>query len=509
LTPIESTLTPIESTLTQSSDVAPFPLNEVQLRVVKTGTKPVVVSAGPGTGKTRTLTERIVHQIRAGVWKGEQVLALTFTNQATAELATRLEDSLGVAGQSRPLVTTFHGFGKMVLETIFGQTVSIAEDETREALMGRVLGPEASKRRTQEMLEAVSLAKQSPHPLAAIGDDEIRSTYLRYQQLLEQQSLCDLDDLVLTAYTLLSNDTLAAAHLAERFVAVCVDEYQDINDVQAALIRLLSPSGHNLLVIGDPDQAIYGFRGARPGHFTRFSETYVEAQSVSLDTSYRLSRPILNVAQAMLGQKRPLSATKSGPKVEIVACPTDASEAEQLLVRIEQLMGGSSHFAIDTGRAAEAEEPDLGFGDIAILSRLKTQRASICAALSRSAIPCLMLGEDEPHDPRSEKIAIMTMHASKGREFEVVFVVGVEQGLMPLALDGLNADPEEERRLMYVAATRAKRRLIISYTGHRVVFGKTLPGLPSPLLSNLPLPDVSFRTAAMPQKPHNRQLSLF
>lgn len=499
---------PIVQTTTPPTAATSFSLNQLQLGVVNAGSEPMVVSAGPGTGKTRTLTERIAHQIQTGAWKAERVLALTFTNQAAAELSTRLNAALGNA-DARPMVTTFHGFGKSVLETIFGINLTIAEDETREALMAAALGSDAPKKRVQEMLEAVSLAKQSTDPVAAIASDETRAVYRRYQHLLEQQSLHDLDDLVLAAYSRLTNDADAISRLNGRFTAICVDEYQDVNDVQAALVRLLSPSGHNLLVIGDPDQAIYGFRGAQPGHFERFKQTYPEARAISLDTSYRLSQPILSVAQTMLGQTRALHATKPGPKVEVVACPTDASEAEQLLVRIEQLLGGSSHFALDTGRGADPEEPGIGFGDIAILCRLKTERATICTALARSGIPCLMLGEDEPHDPRSEKIAVMTMHASKGREFEVVFIVGVEQGLVPLALEGLDSDPEEERRLMYVAATRAKRRLIMSHARHRVVFGKVLPGRASLLLSNLPASDVSFRSAEMPKRPENRQLSLF
>jgi superfamily I DNA/RNA helicase len=120
-----------------------------------------------------------------------------------------------------------------------------------------------------------------------------------------------------------------------------------------------------------------------------------------------------------------------------------------------------------------------------------------------------MVGEDEPHDSRSEKVALMTMHASKGREFEVVFLVGVEPGLVPLSVEGLTSDPDEERRLLYVAATRAKRRLIISYTATRMLYGKSLPGGPSPFLSSLVGDDVVYSNATFKHKPEDKQLKLF
>ncbi len=502
----QSVLSPKEA----SAEDAPPEMNADQVSIVEAARGPIIVSAGPGTGKTRTLTQRILHHVSSGSWKKQRVLALTFTNQARAELKARLDKALGGCAEQGPMVSTFHGFGRFVLENIFGREIAVADDDTRNALMSVVLGSEAPKRRVEELLEAVSLAKQCPSPLDTITDSDVRSAYARYQSLLEERGLFDLDDLVLVAFSLLAQDKDAATVVAEQYDSVSVDEYQDVNDVQAALVKLLSPDGSKLLVIGDPDQAIYSFRGACPGHFARFKDTFPGAREVSLNVTYRLPAPILKVAQSILGERRALSSNMLGPKVEVISCPTEASEAEQLLVRIEQLLGGSSHFAMNSGRASDAEEPDIGFGDIAVLCRLKAQRAAIVAALSRSAIPCLMVGEDEPHDPRSEKIAIMTMHASKGREFEIVFVVGVEPCLIPLSLDhALTSDPQEERRLMYVAATRAKRRLVVSHVMHRMLFGKQLPGGPSPFLAKLPQQCVTRRTVSLKEKSGKRQLRLF
>ena len=488
---------------------APSGLNAAQLRVVLAERGPLVVSAGPGTGKTRALTERILHHIRSGSWKRGRVLALTFTNQAAAELRSRLDGALGDCAGAGPTVATFHGFGKWVLETVFGRKVEVADDETRHELMRAALGNDVPKRQVEKALEAVSLAKQSPRPLDAMTSGEDRAAFERYQAELAKRSLLDVDDLVLVAYSMLAENHDAAARLAARYDSISVDEYQDVNDVQAAWIGLLSPAGDNLLVIGDPDQAIYGFRGARPGHFVRFKEVYSGATEVFFDQTYRLPTTVLQVAQSMLGASPLLSSEKAGSKVELVSCPTEAAEAEQLVVRIEQLLGGTSHFAIDSGRGGDPEEEGIGFGDIVVLCRLKAQRVAVEAALSQSSIPCLVVGEDEPHDPRSQKVAVMTMHASKGREYEIVFIVGVEPHLVPLSLEGLVSDPAEERRLLYVAATRAKRRLIVSHCRRRVLFGKQLPGGPSPWLTCLPADHVAERCASLKPKPKSRQLALF
>ena len=196
--------------------------------------------------------------------------------------------------------------------------------------------------------------------------------------------------------------------------------------------------------------------------------------------------------------------------MERVACPTVKSEAEQIVVRIEQIVGGTSLFAVDSGRGESEEEWQVGFGDIAVLTRMKRQQGPLLEALERSGIPVRVVAEDEPHDPRSEKVALMTMHAAKGREFDVVFVTGVEPGLMPLALEGLSGDSEEERRLLYVAITRGKQLVVISYAKNRALFGKPLPGGPSPFIANLPPKAVRRIIPTLPQKkPGKSQLSLF
>ena len=377
--------------------------------------------------------------------------------------------------------------------------------------MREALGDGARRRDADRAVARFSSAKQCVDPRAELSAQaQLLLAFDRYEHLLRTRNLLDVDDLVIRAVQLLEQSEQVAERVRQRYRCICIDEYQDVNDAQATLIRLLAQGGKGLCVIGDPDQAIYGFRGARPDHFARFSQMYEGAQIVRLSATYRLTRPVLQVASSVLAQPLALTSDRAGRRVQIVACPTPDSEAEQIVVRIEQLMGGTSLFAVDSGRGAHTASEGLGFGDIAILTRTKAQHASILRALARSGIPCKTVGDDEPHDPRSEKVGLMTLHASKGRQFEVVFVAGVERGLLPLQIEGLPCDPDEERRLLYVGITRTRRLCIISYAKRRMLYGRRLPGQPCHFLRGLPEEAVERHQVTLRGRGNTSvQLSLF
>lgn len=470
---------------------------------------PLLIVAGPGTGKTLTLVSRIAHQVRTGVVRPERVLAVTFTNQAAEELGRRILREVPGSTPEAPTVTTFHGLGRRLLAGLSGREPTIIGDDERLAMIQRAAGG-LPVRVARAIRDRISLSKQSRDPwMVLAGDQDLLPVIARYQETLEEAGALDVDDLVLRPYQHLATDPAAGGRLAARWSAICVDEYQDVNDVQAALIQLLSPEGVNLTVIGDPNQAIYGFRGARPGHFTRFADAFEGTTVVRLENSYRLTDQILSAAASVLDDGDPPRPRRTGAPVELVSCPSPESEAEQLLVRLERIVGGTSHFAVDSGRGGDAEHPEVGFGEIAVLSRTRGQRDHILGALGRSAVPCRSVGEDEPHDPRSQKVAIMTMHAAKGREFEVVFVTGLEEGLMPLHREDFVTDEEEERRLLYVAMTRARRLLVLSHAAQRTMWGRRLPGRPSPFLGRLPQTVMRSSPSLPARTPAADQLRLF
>src|SRR6185312_827792 len=212
---------------------------------------PLLVVAGPGTGKTRTLTSRIAYQIgELGVPAGEH-LALTFTRRAAGELTERLAALL----PRPPLVTTFHGLGlRIVREQAtrlgLGEGVRVVDEAERLALAREAMGADAPAREVRRLLQHVS-------PLA------------RYRAGKRARGLIDLDDLLARPVALLTEDPDLAEAYRRRWRHVSVDEYQDVDPAQYALLRLLVPPDGDLCVIGDPDQAIYSFRGAEVGFFLR------------------------------------------------------------------------------------------------------------------------------------------------------------------------------------------------------------------------------------------------
>lgn len=481
------------------------PLEPEQRRAASWGADPLLIVAGPGTGKTRTLVSRMAHLLATGVARADEILAVTFTNQAAEELKERVSQE--IPHGPWPRVTTFHGFGRWLLSEYALSGGALLDQDQRLALIEAATGEKA--RAGERLLSLISLAKQSPRPEDVLGPDpDALLAWRRYEQLRAEGGLLDVDDLVLEPYRALRERPSLAREVAGRFRAILVDEFQDVNDVQVSLLRLLSPSGSGLSVIGDPDQAIYGFRGAKPGHFHRFAAEHPSAGVVRLTRTYRLTRPILEVAQSVSGHPLHLESHRDGPLVEICRTRTAEAEAERVVTRIEQLVGGSSLLALDTGAARDAEEPGIGFGDVAVLSRTKAQHRPLVQALASQGLPCRVIAEDEPHDPRSQKIAIMTLHAAKGRQFEVVFIVGAERGLLPLEVAGMSSDPEEERRLLYVGVTRAKRRLVISHARRRYLFGATLPGGLTQFLADVP-PHAVTRVDLGRDPRRGWQLSLF
>jgi uncharacterized protein (TIGR00375 family) len=259
---------------------------------------PLLIVAGPGTGKTRTLVERIAFQVQSGGTDPAKVLAIAFTNQAANELASRILRQVPGATDTAPLVTTFHSLGLAMLIELTGTRPEVVDDHGRVEIVRQAANHQPSEREVRDLVTRISLAKQSCDPWQVMTEEpQLLSVISRYQDLLEERQAVDVDDLVLRPYQLLATDPMAGSRLATRWSSICVDEYQDVNDVQAALVGLLSPDGRSVCAIGDPDQAIYGFRGARPGHFKRFSDTYPETTTVRLRTSYRLTNEIMSSAQ--------------------------------------------------------------------------------------------------------------------------------------------------------------------------------------------------------------------
>ncbi|SCL15707.1 TIGR00375 family protein [Micromonospora rhizosphaerae] len=535
---------------------------------------PLLIVAGPGTGKTRTLTHRIAYLCAELNVFPEQCLAITFTRRAAEELRHRLDGLLGPVAED-VTVGTFHSLGLTILR------------ENAEAA-----GLPADFRIADDADRAAARAEAGEDPDS-------------YPTLLRKRDLVDLDELLTLPVALLKADRKLVQRYRERWRWIFVDEYQDVDAVQYELLRLLSPADGNLCAIGDPDQAIYSFRGADVGYFLRFSQDFTDARLVRLNRNYRSSAPILAaavqaIAPSSLVRGRRLDPARLDPEAPLVGRYPAASvsdEADFVVRSIDELVGGLSHRSLDSGRI-DGRSTSLSFSDIAVLYRTDSQAAPIVDALARANIPVQKRSHDrlrdrpgvaaiarelrhagglggglparvrlagqvlaerfaaptldgsgavrpeeiwsavdlltplarrcgddlglflsqlatgaevDALDPRAEAVTLLTLHAAKGLEFPVVFLVGAEDGLLPLRWPGSDPDADavaEERRLFFVGLTRAQDRLYVSHAARRMRHGSERECRPSPFLDVID-PGLFERFGeAEPRRPKDRQLRL-
>jgi len=360
---------------------------------------PLLIIAGPGTGKTRTLTHRIAHLIGQHDVTPTEVLALTFTNRASQEMRERLARLLD--GFKSPLVTTFHGFGWKLLRehgAILGLPtgVRIAHEAERRSLLAETL--KLTQHKAGQWLKKISTWKRDPVECSEVE-------FLAYQQALRSRGWLDFDDLIGLSVELLERSDIAA-RCQEQFRHVSVDEFQDIDARQYRLIQLLVPPNGHLCAIGDPDQSIYGFRGATPSLFKQIVLDFPNTRTIQLKRNYRSGRTIVQgalqaIAPGSLVDGRSLEALNAdASKITIHESPTDKAEAEFVVHAIEKFLGGHGFFSLDSGRIAGSESRGRhSFSDFAVLYRTDAQADLLSEALSRAGFPF----QRHTHEPLNER----------------------------------------------------------------------------------------------------------
>jgi DNA helicase-2/ATP-dependent DNA helicase PcrA len=312
---------------------------------------PLLILAGPGSGKTRVVTHRVANLMQQGI-SGKNILALTFTNKAADEMKIRLARLV-------PLPTvwmgTFHRFCARLLR-MYGQLVGLSEnysiydmDDSRRMLAEAIIdeGVDLSHTTPEAISHAISWAKNNlmgpdeyvpkrGHHLAGI----IERVYPAYQRRLLQANAVDFDDLLLHVARLLKDNPEVRARLDERYRYILVDEYQDTNLAQYAIVRALSIDYPNLAVTGDPDQSIYGWRGANLSNILEFEKDFPSVKVVRLEQNYRSTKAILRVADELIRhnvrrkQKKLFTDNAEGAAVRLTAYPTQRDEAEDIAARI-------------------------------------------------------------------------------------------------------------------------------------------------------------------------------
>ena len=385
-------------------------LSPSQREAVTHGEGPLLMLAGAGSGKTRALTHRIAHLIEAGQARPWEILAITFTNRAAQEMAARVERLLG--GAAGVWIHTFHAASLRILrreaerlgypsafsvydasdqERLMRQVIKEAGLSDREWPPGAVLG--RISRAKGELLgpEAFRLEAQGDYRSRTIAD-----LYARYQEALVRSGAMDFDDLLRLGVELFRREPEVLAHYQERFRFILVDEYQDTNMAQYAWVRLLAGSRQNLSVVGDPDQSIYGWRGADFRNILRFHEDYPGARVVRLVDNYRSTRRILEAANAVVHhnqerlEKELLATRGDGQPLGYAEGADEAEEAAIVASEILRLLQDEAM------RAAE----------IAVLYRTNAQSRALEEALLRVAVPYRLVGAARFYDRAEVKDAL-------------------------------------------------------------------------------------------------------
>ena len=607
-------------------------LNHAQTEAVAHNKGPCMVLAGPGSGKTLTIAKRIEYLIMKHKVRPEEILVITFTKYAAWEMKNRTRS---ICGPSSYAVTfgTFHGIYYGILKWAYRLNQSnLLSDEEKYRILREILPgidwdqePEADEEKDylQELAIEIGNVKNNcmdieEYEPVKYTTEKFRKLYRTYEETKKKYRKIDFEDMLIQCRDLFMKRPDILKKWQEKFQYILVDEFQDVNQAQYDVVRMLAAPQDNLFVVGDDDQSVYGFRGAKPGIMKEFMKDYPKARQILLDVNYRSSGYIVKGALRVIGnnkirfEKKIEAFRKPDETVHVQEVKYPVQEAEYVLERIreyrekgvsytemavlyrtnvdaramselmmeyqipfvmkEHLNNIYEHFIaldmISYLRLSQGEYDRKYFLQIAnrpnrYLTResMKTGNVSyeslrryyrdkdwmvdridqlewdmkmICDKTPYAAIQYIrkrmgydeflkeyaayrkissedlfavleeiwqnskgygtikewfehiesygkMLKEQNKKNGEKEGVNLMTMHAAKGLEFDTVFVIEANEGSCPYKKATTDEEIEEERRLFYVAMTRAKRKLVISYVKEKN--GKDL--LPSRFVSEL------------------------
>ena len=600
-------------------------LNERQKEAVITTEGPVLVIAGAGSGKTKVLTTRIAYLIENKKVNSENILAITFTNKAAKEMKDRVSNILK-RDVRRMHISTFHSFGVEILRE-YGYLVNIDKnftildsDDSLKVIkiiiddmnLNKTISPKHVKEVISSYKNKLVLPEEAEKNTYTFEEKQIVDIYEKYNKKLYNSNSVDFDDLLLIPYLILDKYNAVLEEFQEKYKYILIDEYQDTNDAQYFLVKMLSAKYKNLFVVGDSDQSIYSFRGANYKNILNFTKDFPNAKVIKLEQNYRSTNNILSIANNVIknnierSHKDLWSSLGDGEKVKFNQLNTEEDEVNYVISEIKKisnqydfddiaiiyrtnaqsrlfeqlfinnvipfkLVGSFGFFnkkeikdliaylkLIDNPkddisflRIVNYSTRGIGNKTIENLQRkanlsnlslyesieeddkklilfknlieeikdnyenisLKSLVERICEKTNlletikkdndlessireenikefityvdnyekennsslREFLENLILFSDRENNNENEekKVNLMTVHAVKGLEFKVVFVVGLEESLFPYQLSLENVqDIEEERRLYYVAVTRAKEKLYLLSAKRRYAFAK-------------------------------------
>ena len=377
----------------------PLPeLNQRQREAVESIHPVTAVLAGPGTGKTKTLIEKILYLIERRKVKPSQITAVTFTNKAAQEMRERLEKELGNKRALKQLqIGTFHSICLDVLRA-GGEHFSLADEIQAKELAQETIDTWNLKVSVRDFLSEISLYKSAPGE-RAFPDQVWEEAFDHYQELLKDRNLADFDDLLLKTLDLAQSSQMEEEY-KKRFTYLLVDEFQDVNPVQYRLMLEWAKGGREFFVIGDPDQAIYGFRGSDSRCFDRLKEDRPDTTMICLEENYRSASTLVEAAEAVIsrnpGEARHLKAHRGqGEKIRIVEAASEFSEGIFVAKEINRQTGGLDMLEVQKGYEAETQRRQSSFSDIAVLCRTHRQFRILEKCLAKEGIPYVTVGRED------------------------------------------------------------------------------------------------------------------
>jgi len=411
-------------------------LNNAQQAVVNSDDRHLIIMAGPGTGKTRTITHRIGSLIASKNIPPQNILAVTFTHKAALEMQDRLIQYLNKKW-SLPVIATFHALCLHILEeeSLKNQSYRILnEHEQQICLLSARKKYQKSKSlpSVKQCKKWIETAKQnclSPQDNLSIISDHpcFKDIYQAYNEILKTYQSMDFEDILFQTIVLFEKNPEINEKWCLQFPYIFIDEYQDVNYSQYKLLKLLMRHNSHLCVIGDPDQAIYGFRGSDFSYFQRFMLDFVNAKCVYLTQNYRSTETILSVSEQIISphslqkDRKPLfSGIKGASQIHLIETESDQAEAAMIARTIEQSMGGLSHLSLDSGWVDSSQQAEeLGFSDFAVLYRTHDIGQRISESLDRSGIPYHIAFKKKQNNRIRSLMSILRLISGDCRLFDI------------------------------------------------------------------------------------------
>jgi len=588
-------------------------LNPAQKQAVIHQGSPLLLLAGAGSGKTRVLTHRAVYFVQKAIAKPEEILLLTFTNKAADEMKQRMSKLLNVKNQKdlTLFAGTFHSFCCKVLRQD-GLHVGVApnfviyDSSDQETLIKNIISDlnlttkEFKPSSVLYYIEGAKNSYQTPSDMASIAsgfwETNCQKIYSIYQQKLDEYQALDFNDLLFKVVTLFSQFPQILEKYQDRYRFILIDEYQDTNQIQYLLTKLLAKKYQQLTAVGDASQAIYGWRGANYKNLVSFTKDFKDATVINLEENYRSTDIILDAANSVISKNtshpvlKLFTNKKSEDKIKLFEASSEVAEADfvaqkiafirdNLHIPLKQiavlyrmnaqsrvleeaflkysipyvLIGGLRFYeraeikdilamlrvahdpkdkiswervqkALGKRRLAafqvnldkldlsnmtslqvlesltvnsgylqkfdpKDEDDQKRIENIKELKSVATAHPSLALFLENITLVQQEYSLQEKNKKKEKKdgVRLMTLHSSKGLEFEVVFLVGLEEGILPHSRCLIDeSEVEEERRLCYVGITRAKDYLYISFASQRLFFGKSSLNESSRFLIDIP-----------------------